>query len=179
MFLRPPTHWEKRKNFTYFQRVAELVRRHGSNAASILDVGSLDCPYLDWFDWIPRRVSLDLDKPFQSPTVEGIKANFFTWLPREKFDVVLCLQVLEHITNVGTFARKLVNTAPHVIVSVPYMWPKGASKFHVQDPIDEAKIDRWFGRAPAERFICYDRPHPGIPEVKARRMVCYYPPLTP
>lgn len=35
-----------------------------------------------------------------------------------------------------------------VIVSVPYMWEKGRTKSHVQDPVDMEKLTRWFEREP-------------------------------
>ena len=33
-----------------------------------------------------------------------------------------------------------------VVVSVPYRWPKGATRHHVNDPVDLRRLERWFGR---------------------------------
>lgn len=112
-------YWERRADSLYLQYVFFLARVVGRNAQSVIDVGSNDCPYLEWLDWIPRKVSVDLDAPYSSPTVEGLKGDFLTLELDDGFDLGLCLQVLEHIPDVIAFAGKLMATAPHLIVSVP------------------------------------------------------------
>jgi hypothetical protein len=168
-------HWERRKNFDYFKRVADLVRLHGRDAASIIDIGSLECPYLDWFDWIPKRVSLDLHAPYRSSTVESITADFFEWQPPQVFDVCLCLKVLEHINDATRFARKLLATGKHVIVSVPFMWPDGSSRYHVHDRIDQDRLSGWFAREPDVSIVVTDR-SPTAPPSKWKRLVAYFGP---
>src|SRR6266542_1900821 len=69
-------------------------------------------PYLEWFDWIPRKVSIDIHKPYRSPTVEGITADFLTFKPKQRFDICLCLQVVEHIPDARAFAQKLLASSP-------------------------------------------------------------------
>jgi len=170
----PPTYWEKRRKFAYYQRVRELVQDAGKDARSIIDIGTGECPYLDWFDWIPRRVSLDLRTPYQSPAVHGIQADFLEWEAEERFDICLCLQVIEHIPDAGRFAQKLMETAPIVIISVPHQWVPGGRGDHVHDPVDLAKVAAWFGRHPdrvilvreqtrrnRERMICCFAAHGG------------------
>ena len=100
------------------------------------------------------------------PGVELITADFYKWTPSKAYDVVLCLQVLEHLSRPATFAKKLFHTGKHVIISVPYKWPKGTCKYHVQDPIDEAKIRGWTGRDPDEEYIIRDGGR--------ERIVCVY-----
>jgi hypothetical protein len=158
--LRLPkrTYWEGRKNARYLNEVRRLVDEHGADAASILDVGSNGCPYLDWFGWIPRRVSIDLANPYADPGIESIRADFLEWETAERFDVVLCLQVLEHIPDAQAFARRLLAmTRRHLIVSVPYKWPAGRVAEHVHDPVDEAKVDAWFGRLSTTSTVVRER----------------------
>jgi len=95
-----------------------------------------------------------------------ITADFYEWEPDRKYDVALCLQVLEHLDKPKEFAQKLFQVAPIVIISVPYKWAKGACKYHVQDPINEEKILSWTGRQPDEKHIVTDR--------KKRRIICLY-----
>ncbi len=73
--------------------------------------------------------------------------------PETYFDLVLCLQVLEHLDNPDAFAQKLLNAGRTVIISVPYRWPQGYCKTHKQDPVDEAKLERWTQRKPVETQI--------------------------
>ena len=54
--VKAPDYWQSRRDANYLQRVARLVQSVGGDAKSILDVGSNRCPYLDWFEWIPKRV---------------------------------------------------------------------------------------------------------------------------
>jgi hypothetical protein len=167
-----PDYWQKRRDANYLQRVAKLVQAVGGDARSILDVGSNRCPYLDWFEWIPRRVSVDLQAPYFSPSVEGIKADFLTWQANEKFDLCLCLQVLEHVPDAGAFSRKLLASARQVIVSVPYLW-SGSCKYHVHDPVDDEKIAAWFGCEPDVSIVVTETPTEDNPK-GVRRMICYF-----
>jgi hypothetical protein len=162
------TYWQGRKNARYLREVRRLVGERGADAVSILDVGSNGCPYLDWFGWIPRRASLDIDNPYAGPGVESIRADFLAWETAERFDVVLCLQVLEHIPEARAFAQRLLAmTRRHLIVSVPYKWPAGGCTEHVHDPVDEAKLDAWLGRTPSASTVVRERTG------KARLVCCY------
>ncbi len=54
------------------------------------------------------------------------------------------------------FAKKLLDTGRTVIITVPYKWPKGMCNAHVQDPVDEAKLELWTQRKPVETSIVAD-----------------------
>ena len=61
------------------------------------------------------------------------------WLeyPCEKrADVIVCLQVLEHlpVEKVAAFAGKIVSSGRIAIISVPYVWEKGQCVHHLQGP---------------------------------------------
>ncbi len=160
-------YWDRRADSLYLQYVFFLARVVGRDAGSVIDVGSNDCPYLEWLDWIPRKVSVDIDAPYSSATVEGRKGDFLDLDIGERFDLGLCLQVLEHVPDVAAFARKLLLMTPHLIVSVPYRWEPGEAD-HIHDPVDEVKLASWFGRKPNYRLVVRE------PFFKKRRMIAYF-----
>ena len=144
------TYFEKRSKYPYYKYVRMLLGVLSYNAKSICDVGSNG---VDLISWLPckEKVSIDLRNPFSGKGVEGIKANFITCDFQKKFDIVTCFQVMEHIKDdqIYAFANKLLAVAEKLlIVSVPYMWAKGACKYHVQDPVDESKFLSWFDISP-------------------------------
>jgi hypothetical protein len=103
---------------------------------------------MEWFDWIPDRASLDVQYPVRAQGIRAIKADFITWKPDKTYDLVTCSQVLEHISDAAPFARKLLEIGRQVLVSVPHNWPAGSVPGHIHDPVDQLKVDAWFGRKP-------------------------------
>ena len=71
----------------------------------------------------------------------------------KRYDLAICLQVLEHVPQVEAFARKLFDISSSVLISVPYKWPKGNVKGHIHDPVDEAKLRSWTQRKPDYQII--------------------------
>ena len=133
-----------------------LTQGLSKDAKSILDVGSAACPYLDWFPDISDKVSLDLNFPYDGPGVTPIKADFLEWQPGRRFDIVTCLQVLEHVPRADLFAQKLLTVGEIVVVSVPFEWEKGRTGSHVHDPVTKEKTRGWFGRKPNFEYICHE-----------------------
>ena len=79
--------------------------------------------------------------------------------PGARFEVVTCLQVLEHLDNkkVRKFAKKLLrHSTDMTIISVPFMWEDGLCQQHLQDPIDLKKLTSWTGIEPSDHFIVVD-----------------------
>ena len=142
------SYWNDRFDLMYYRYVDFIVRTVGRDAGSLIDVGTGNCPYLEWFDWIQRRVSVDIVPPYSSDTVEGIRGNIHDIKFDDKFDVCLCLQVLEHVTDAKSFARRLAEIGRTVVISVPYNWPEGQTEGHVHDPVDLDKLSDWVGRRP-------------------------------
>ena len=91
------------------------------------------------------------------------------WTPSESFDLVVCLQTLEHLEDdiVDSFAQKLFDVGRNVIISVPHMWPEGACKSHLQDPVDLKKLDLWTQRSASEITLC--------DQSSWARLVAFYP----
>lgn len=167
---RQRTYWERRQNARYLQEVLFLSQSVASMARSLVDVGTNGCPYLEWFDWIPRKISIDISQPYQSSSVQGIKTDFLTSPIKERFDLCLCLQTLEHVPDPEAFARKLLAVSTQVIISVPYLWPEGMTQGHIHDPIDEAKLGSWFGRPPDKHSIVTEK----RVRTRSRRIVALY-----
>jgi hypothetical protein len=150
------TYWQQRQHMRYYAQVLDCARRHAPGGGSVLDVGGRDCVYVAWFDWFQRKVVLDLKPPPPQPGVETVTGDFLAWQPDVRFDLVLCLQVLEHLADPKPFCRKLLATGRIVIVSVPYRWPQGLCRYHLQDPVDEAKLLGWAGQHALELSTALD-----------------------
>jgi hypothetical protein len=147
-FKPPPPHghyWESRKHLLYYKEVVRLARKHCGAARSVIDVGAKQNPFVLQLGWIADKTRLDI---VPIPPLAGcltIEADFMDYRVTEPFDLVLCLQVLEHLESPAQFARKLLETGRTVIVSVPYKWPKGLVPSHRQDPVDEHLLREWTG----------------------------------
>ena len=164
-------YWLARKDLLYYHVVKVLVNGLGEEIESILDVGSAGCPYLDWFPRIPIKVSLDREIPYSGPGIMPVRSDFLDWQANQIFDIVTCLQVMEHVARVDVFAQKLLSVGKIVIVSVPYKWPPdpaGAHGSHVHDPVDEKKMSLWFGREPNFQYVCRE------PTGHSRRLIHVY-----
>lgn len=147
------SYWRKRRDLLYYHYFHFMIRCIGADARSLIDIGSGNAPYLDWFSWIPERVSVDLEIPYQSESVRGIKGNIHELTFEQPFDVCTCMQVLEHVPDADAFARRLMEIGRLVLVSVPYKWAAGSNKHHVHDPVDLKKVVGWFGRDPNYHLI--------------------------
>lgn len=151
-------YWSKRRHLQYYKDVQMLTNKYHPAGGTLLDVGGgiqLGCRYLENF------------KNFSCTSVETkynntkcnldnctlILKDFAKWKSKNKYDVVLCLQVLEHINDVESFTQKLFEYGKIIIISVPYKWEKGYCKSHVHDPVDEKKILLWTKRNPTEILI--------------------------
>ncbi|MGI0495765.1 tetratricopeptide repeat protein [Limnospira platensis] len=162
------SYWSKRETHIYIFAVRQIINKIGSSATSIIDVGSNGCPYIDWFSWIPERYSLDLRNPYKAPGVVSLTQDFLKYNPEKRFDLLTCLQVIEHVPDAEAFCRKLLETARVLVVSVPYKWKAGQTKGHIHDPVDLTKMNHWFGREPNYYNIIKEIESP------VRRMICIY-----
>lgn len=155
----------QRKDYNYYKKVIEIVK--SLHFKSIIDVGANRSPVLENISNSVDKVLIDLN---DIPLIEGIrniKCDFYTWIPDKQYDVVLCLQVLEHLEDPKTFATKLFQIATDtVIISVPYKWKKGACKYHVQDPVDFEKVKTWTNRDPSYHYVIADQ--------SVNRLICVY-----
>jgi hypothetical protein len=151
-----PNYWERRQHFKYYTEVQRLAKAYAPSGRQVIDVGALGADFLCRLEWFERRVALDRRAMPQRQGIETVTTDFMTYQPEGHFDLVLCLQVLEHLEEPGVFARRLLDVGRTVIISVPYKWPKEYCKYHVQDPVDEAKLESWTQREPIETIIVED-----------------------
>lgn len=163
---------KQRKDIKYYKKCNELIERIAmdNQSKSIIDIGGWNGFFVKNTP-IEKKVCLDKrirkdKKPVKE--VEFINADFIKWKTEEKYDIVLCMQVLEHLEDnqIFLFIEKLFSLTDHVIISVPYKWRKDWCKFHKQDPIDHAKLKLWTNRRPFESFLVKDN--------KTERLICYY-----
>ena len=158
-------YYSKRKSFKYYKKILEILKEQ--QFCSILDVGARKSPILENLDSSVEKVLLDLDQVDCSPDIRTIQDDFYTWVPDKHYDAVVCLQVLEHLEDPSTFAKKLFDIATRfVIISVPYNWELRICKEHVQDPVDLDKLFSWTQRTPDEYYIVKD---------ELERLICIYP----
>ena len=151
-----PDYWERRRHFRYYDEVVRLAGLHVPGGGRVLDVGANETDVLQRLTWFQHLVALD--KHYYPPHrgVESHTMDFLDYRPAVPFDLVLCLQVLEHLQDPASFARKLLATGRTVIVSVPHRWPAGASRRHLHDPVDAATLRRWTQREPLAMSVVTD-----------------------
>ena len=127
------------------------------NANTVCDVGSNG---VDMLTFLPckKKVSIDLDRPYYGDGVQSVKGDFLEFDGND-FDVITCFQVLEHIddSNIKKFSNKLLKSAKVAVISVPYEWPKGQCKSHLQDPVSLEKVINWFGVRPIFQHIVIEK----------------------
>lgn len=156
MRIADTRYWNQRSGMLYYKYLNSIVQEIGGSAQSIIDVGTGELPYLEWFDWIPKKIALDIFPPYNSETVEGIQGDIHEIDFPQKFDLCTCMQVLEHISDATRFAHRLMEIANVVLVSVPYKWAEGSTKSHVHDPVDLDKVTSWFGRKPNFHLVVHE-----------------------
>ena len=64
-------YWSKRSNMMHYQYVDYPIRALATEAKSLIDVGSSEAQYIEIFHQIPKRNTLDINKPYDSENVEG------------------------------------------------------------------------------------------------------------
>jgi hypothetical protein len=161
-------YWKSRSDYVYLHVARVIAQRIAANAEVVADIGSNGTPILEWFPGVPVRYSVDPITPFKGSGIRSVTCDFLKWKPQQRVNVLTCFQVMEHLSEPGLFAQKMLRMADVCIVSVPYKWPEGQANLHIQDPVDERKMLSWFEREPnysyrateifgQERLICvYD-----------------------
>jgi len=155
----PGRHWATRQDLRYYRVVRSWIEQHPGYA--ILDVGHLGTPTASWGEFAVRH-AVDLRAPTDDERFDGIEyfvGEFIKWEPpHPKYDLVTCLQVLEHLGDslVAPFACKLMKTGDRVLVTVPYRWKAGACAYHPQDPVTLLKVIDWMEAEPIMSEIIHE-----------------------
>ena len=153
---------EERKEFKYYKKTHDIIEdiQKKTSINNIVDVGGWKGFFVENTN-IKDKTVIDLHKmEDKSDGVTRISTNFLEYNPEKKYDIVTCLQVLEHINDndVEKFAKKLFDISEkYVVISVPYKWKKGICKWHCQDPVDKDKLLKWTSVTPNEEYIITDR----------------------
>ena len=148
-----------RQHMRYYDALYYTALQYGSEAESILEVGCASDPYVQHLNWISNRTCVapyfesyeryavdGTDMVGNSTNIEKITADFMEYeLPRgEKYDLLLCNQVLEHVPKPAAFMKKLISSAKTSIISVPYNWDNcGKECAHVSHHITHKKLMMW------------------------------------
>jgi len=162
-------YWKVRHDLVYYQVVRSWMEAL-SPGGLLVDVGAWDTPVITWGDFAERLI-VDLSPvPVSFPGVQKIQGNWLTVELPKPADLVVCLQVLEHLKDgvVEPFCQKLLRSGRRTLVSVPYRWKAGREVTHVQDPVDEAKLAGWMQREPSRQQIVTE-PRGGV-----QRLVALY-----
>ncbi|WP_019506513.1 bifunctional 2-polyprenyl-6-hydroxyphenol methylase/3-demethylubiquinol 3-O-methyltransferase UbiG [Pleurocapsa sp. PCC 7319] len=149
-------YWNGRKNRIYYQQALTFAKQYAPDAKTVIDVGPHNTQFLSRVDWVSSKTAIDLKHMPSLPGTNNIQGDFLEFVPKDTFDLVFCLQVLEHLESPTLFAQKLLETGKIVVISVPYQWPPGTRKNHIQDPVDENKLLSWTKKPWLEKAIITD-----------------------
>lgn len=147
-------YWKERQGHLYYDLVREWIEEF-SPGRCLLDVGAWDTPVASWGRF-EKRVSLDCQpRAVCGAGVEYVTADWMEYRPEFRADLVLCLQVLEHLEDdrVIPFTRKLLASGQNILISVPYRWPRGKEPSHLQDPVEASTLYRWAGKLPFRQAL--------------------------
>lgn len=154
-----------RKDLVYYRVARRIIKILSGNKKTILDVGSAGIDLMSDVNF-KERYSISLFGAINNEKVTGYEMDFFNYKPDKKFDIVTCMQVIEHIKDARLFTQKLLQTGNVTLISLPYKWRKGKTKSHVQDPVDEDKILSWTDIKPLYSFYVADG--------GCQRIICIY-----
>ena len=141
------SYWKDRQHYPYYAKVREWLEELGPQG-SICDVGAKDTPIANYGTFTERWIVDDDTVPPIPGITAIIKADWYKWVPPHRFDVITCLQVLEHVEDPRTFAEKIFQWTHTAIISVPYKWEPDKEGHHKHHHIDVRKFVEMTGRDP-------------------------------
>lgn len=147
-------YWTDRASFHYYSVVEDWIEEQDAGQW-IIDVGSRSTP-MSLKGSFERRTMIDIEPfPQAFEGVEQVNADWMRFPIEQKADLVLCLQVLEHLDDelVEPFAKRVIAAGKRSIISVPYRWKETACATHLQDPVDFDKFIGWTGQMPVKYYI--------------------------
>jgi hypothetical protein len=150
---------EFRKHFKYYKEAFRIATNLRPNEiGTVIDVGIKDSTVvLDMFSNGYERTAMDNDFPegFKPTDRRIIMLNddLFTYDFRQRYDIVMCQQVLEHLEDPSNaFSRLEAISDDIVVISVPY----GSWHNTLYDPIDEERVRSWTGKIPELESVVED-----------------------
>ncbi|CAM8619743.1 AdoMet_MTases domain containing protein [Candidatus Planktophila versatilis] len=148
-------------------QISSLVIAGSIEPNSVIDIGSGQGVWLrtisDVFPTVTRAVAIDI-QPHQSPFFEELQStsiNFqfvesdfenFSRLPKENFDIAICLEVLEHLTpqTAVEVAEDIGRKCSFVIFSAAILGQGGTGH------INERKFEYWMDLMREQGFVALD-----------------------
>jgi SAM-dependent methyltransferase len=113
----------------------EYVNTHLAPGKSVLDVGCGSCEGLRLLVSKARiAVGIDLDPRLAQPDLD-VRIVDIAQIPDKSFDVVVCIDVIEHIENDRVFLKHLMRVAiEKVFLSTPnYSLSRNMHPYHVRE----------------------------------------------
>lgn len=154
-------YWKKRKNDRIYIMSILFSYLFCRKKYSVVDIGCHVSPLVLMLPEFKMRFAIDPSDAAEEAW-KGVDGAIFVKkyladinVPElignnEKFDLVMCNQVIEHLENPEEFAQSLLAFGKRVIISTTFETPEGLIPGHIQDPISLEKLESWFSR----RMIC-------------------------
>jgi|SRR5579863_802857 len=102
--------WNEHPDVGLFERVYRIITERRANA-SVLDVGCGKGNLLRYLRNRDSRLSLtgiDIAPSVSKDGIEFLRGDFLTWKFDSKFDAIVSLQVIEHVTDPRVFTKRIV-----------------------------------------------------------------------
>lgn len=141
----PLNDWKKRKEEIFYKIVELLVNRLGAKANSIIDIGSGKSELISEFNNIDSKTTLDKRYPYTNENIQSIRADFLTWVPAQRYDVVICLQTIDQFSDPKFAAEKLLKLGKVIIISF-------TSARDGNELLSDEVVIGWFGRSPNFKY---------------------------
>jgi hypothetical protein len=140
-----------REHFVHYDSLYFLAMQYGRDAKTFMEVGCAADPFAQYLSWIdsptcvaPYQVLYQKGaKEKQADSVEFIKADWMEFKEKEKYDLLLCSQVVENVPDPAAFLKKLITAAKTSIISVPYRWRPCGKCNHISNNISLDTIQTW------------------------------------
>jgi len=132
---------EERMDLPYYRIVKDQIKEIAPE--TMLDVG---CHGMDIFNEVEgEKTFIDLYGNFPE-TGEHIKIDINEFETEKKWEVITCLQTLEHIEDIESACNKLKGLyTKALIISLPYKWAGKQDDGHKHKNIDMKKIIELLG----------------------------------
>jgi trans-aconitate methyltransferase len=108
-FEREHRNWFLHPNLDLYAQLADIIAAHKADA-SVLDIGCGNGNFLRYLNTRSRNLSLTGIDMAPNPTAQGItylEGDFFQHNFGRTFDVLVSLAVIEHISHITDFAKRL------------------------------------------------------------------------
>jgi 2-polyprenyl-3-methyl-5-hydroxy-6-metoxy-1,4-benzoquinol methylase len=146
-------YWAKRRNDRIYLMTIVLAHFFCRRRVTIADVGCHVSPLVLMMPEFSKRFAIDPSREAREAWAGVDGATFLNSMlddvdvreltGEDKFDLVMCHQVIEHIPDAAAFAASLRAKARRVILSTTFETPAGMMPGHVQDPISLEKLESW------------------------------------